>query len=97
MPTSRTNIILIVLGILILAAAGYLLFGQGATVGVLSEGASPASEAELTFLALTARIDPVDFDTSILQDPRFAALRDIRTSVTPEATGRFDPFAPFGR
>ena len=97
MPTSRTNVILLILGILVLAAAGYLLFGQGETSGVLSEGASPASEVELTFLALTARIDPVDFDTSILQDPPFSALRDIRTAIIPDAIGRFDPFAPLGR
>jgi hypothetical protein len=97
MPTSRTNIILLILGLLILGAAGYLLFGQSETLGVLPAGVSPASEAELTFLALTARIDPVDFDTSIFQDPRFAALRDIRTAIIPEAIGRFDPFAPLGR
>jgi ABC-type glycerol-3-phosphate transport system substrate-binding protein len=97
MHVSRTTVILIILALLLLAAAGYLLFGQNNGAGVLTSTASPASSAELTFISLTARIDPVEFDTSILKDPRFAALRDIRTAVTSETTGRTDPFAPLGR
>mgnify|MGYP003494791905 CR=1 FL=1 len=90
---SKTTGIAVVLGVLLLGAAAYLLFRPSTGVGVEALGA-PASEAELTFLTLTAKIDPVAFDTSILQDPRFVGLRDIRTAVIPEPSGRTDPFSP---
>ena len=94
MTASRNTIILVVLALLVLAAAGYLLFGRGEEEATLSGTGAPASEAELTFLNLTAQIEPVAFDTSILSDPRFNALRDLRTAVVPENSGRIDPFAP---
>lgn len=96
MPTSRTTIILIVLGLLVLGAAAYLLFGSQPSESAVSPAGTPGSEAEMTFLGLTAQIDPVAFDTSVLDDPRFKALRDIRTAILPEAPGRADPFAPLG-
>lgn len=97
MTTSRTTIILAILGILVLGAAGYMLFGAPSDQSVISASGAPGSEAELTFLTLTAQIDPVEFDTSVLEDPRFKALRDIRTNITPESAGRADPFAPLGQ
>lgn len=89
----RTVIILLVLGALVFLAGGYLLFtpDDGSAVSVEN---TPASEAELAFLALTAQIDPVAFTTNILSDPRFMMLQDIRIAIIPEATGRPDPFAP---
>lgn len=96
MPTSRTTIILIVLGLLVLGAAGYMLFGGSATGSAVAPSGAPGSEAEMTFLGLTAQIDPVAFETGILDDPRFKALRDIRTTIIPETAGRADPFAPLG-
>lgn len=96
MPTSRTTIILIVLGLLVLGAAAYLLFGNEPSDPALSASGAPGSEAEMTFLGLTAQIDPVAFDTSVLEDPRFKALQDIRTAIVPESAGRADPFAPLG-
>lgn len=96
MTTSRTTVILIVLALLVLAAAGYMLFGAPSEESALGPTGAPGSEAEMTFLTLTAQIDPVAFDTSVLDDPRFKALRDIRTAITPETPGRADPFAPLG-
>lgn len=93
---SRNTIILIVLALLVLAAAAYLLFGKGDVSSAVAPSGAPASQAELTFLTLTAQIDPVAFDTSVLEDERFMALRDIRTAIVPEASGRQDPFAPLG-
>ncbi len=86
---------LIVLGLIVLAAAGYLLLGKsdvGAAVTATTDG---KSIAESTFVNLTAEIEPVKFDTSILSDVRFKNLVDIHIIVTPEPTGRKDPFAPF--
>lgn len=93
---NRNNIILIIVGILILGAAAYMLFGAPSSQSGLSPAGAPGSEAEMTFLTLTAQIDPVEFDTDILDDPRFKALRDIRTAIVPESPGRADPFAPLG-
>lgn len=94
MNASRNTIILVILAVLVLAAAGYLLFGRGDATPTLQGTGAPASQAELTFLNLTAQIEPVAFDTSILSDSRFKALQDIRTVVVPEDAGRVDPFAP---
>jgi hypothetical protein len=94
---SKTTILVVVIGVLVLGAAGYLLFGQNSAPGVTATENTPATSAELTFIGLTAKIDPVEFDTSILKDPRFIALHDIRTAVVPEQAGRFDPFAPLGK
>ena len=90
---SRTTGIAVALGIILLGAAGYLLLRPASGAGVVAAGA-PASAAELTFITLTAQIDPVALDTSILQDARFIGLRDIRTAIIPEQTGRPDPFSP---
>lgn len=96
MPTSQTPVVLAILAIIVLAAAGYLLFGSNDEDAALEGTTAPASAAELAFLNLTAQIEPVAFDTSILSDPRFIALQDIRTAILPEPSGRLDPFAPLG-
>lgn len=94
---TQTTGILIVLGLLVLGAAGYLLFGTEDASSALSSSGAPVSGVEVTFLNLTAQIESVTFDTSILQDPRFRALQDLRIAVVEETTGRPDPFAPLGR
>ncbi|MCI0597790.1 hypothetical protein L0Y34_01835 [Candidatus Parcubacteria bacterium] len=91
---SRTTVILIILGLLVLSAAGYLLLNQGELQSGVTLDTPAATSAEQTFIALTAQLDPVSFDTSILSDSRFAALVDMRTIIVPEPTGRPDPFAP---
>ncbi len=91
---SRTNVILIVLAIIVAGAAAYMLFAKPDTQPGVSEAQAPGSEAESAFLSLTAEIGSISFDTSVFADPRFAALRDIRTAVVPETAGRPDPFAP---
>lgn len=95
MAMNKTTGIAIALGVILLGAAAYLMLRPSTAPGVSASGA-PASEAELTFITLTAKIDPVAFDTSILADPRFMGLRDIRTAIIPEPAGRIDPFAPLG-
>lgn len=93
---TRNTIILGILGLLILGAAGYLLFGKGSTTDGVSATAGPTSAVEQTFINLTAQLSPVSFNTSILTDARFNALQDLKTAVIPETTGRTDPFAPLG-
>lgn len=94
LPTQQSPIILIILAVLVLGAGAYMLFGQGGDTATVQTDASPVSEAEAVFLNLIAQIDPVEFDTSILEDPRFKILRDLRTPIQDEAIGRVDPFAP---
>lgn len=94
LPTQQSPIILIILAILVLGAGAYMLFGQGDSTDTLQSDASPVSEAEAVFLNLIAQIDPVEFDTSILDDPRFRILRDLRTPIQDEVIGRPDPFGP---
>lgn len=90
---SKTTIALIVAGIALVGAAGYLLFGQQSLEGAISTNTA-ATRAELTFLGLSERIDPVSFNSSITQDPRFMALQDIGIAIVDENAGRVDPFAP---
>lgn len=94
MAISRNTLIFGAIGLLILAAVWYVTFGAPDSSAIISADAAPATAAELTFLNLTARIDPVEFDTSILEDSRFQALRDIRTAIVPEVAGRPNPFMP---
>jgi len=39
-------------------------------------------------------LQPITFNTGIFSEPRFMALVDLATPITPETVGRFDPFAP---
>lgn len=96
MHLNKSTGVLIILALLVLGAAAYLMFGTDGAPGVTGETPA-ATGAEQTFLSLAARIDPVEFDTGILEDPRFTALVDIRTAITAESSGRIDPFAPLGR
>ncbi len=91
---AKNNIILAILGLLLLAAALYLLFGRSDTSSVINSNTGATSVAEQTFLNLTAQINPITFDASILSDPRFMALQDLKTAIVPESPGRTDPFAP---
>jgi hypothetical protein len=93
---SKSSIILIISVIALFGAAGYLLFGQSEVSGVMPEDTA-ATQAELTFLSLAARINPIEFDSSIVNDPRFMALQDIGIAIVEESQGRVDPFAPLGR
>jgi len=93
---SKSSLILIIAAIVLFAAAGYLLFGRTDLNSVLSEN-TEATQAEITFLGLAARIDPISFDASITKDPRFMVLQDIGIAIVDESAGRVDPFAPLGR
>ncbi len=93
MNINKSTGIFILIGLIVLAAAAYLLM-SGKEGSVLQASATPSSAAEMQFLSLTQQIDPVEIDTSILGDLRFTRLIDIRTDILPEASGRTDPFAP---
>lgn len=93
--TNRTNTLLIVLGVVVLLSAGWLFYQQADSATALSQS-GPQSGAEQTFISLAQQLDPISFPTAIFSDPRFTALSDTRTPLTPESAGRTDPFAPLG-
>lgn len=95
---NRNTLIAIAVGVVVLLAAGYMLFFKSDTSAV--DAGIPSSPAQAAFVSLTEQLKPVGgdgklgFNTSVLSDPRFLALVDIHTAILPEASGRKDPFAP---
>lgn len=95
---SKNTIILAICLIIVVAGLGwYFFFFTNNSDAALSSGPGTANDAELSFITLVSKIDPIVFDTTILADPRFTSRQDIKTTVVPEASGRRDPFAPLGR
>ncbi|MDB5190216.1 MAG: hypothetical protein JWN49_542 [Parcubacteria group bacterium] len=95
MNLTRNTLILIVCALIVLGGGAYyfFFFNTGTGAGVSGDTAI-ASDAELSFIALVSKLDPITFNTAILSDPRFTSRTDIRTTVVSETTGRKDPFAP---
>lgn len=93
--TKKQTSMLIAAAIVVAGIAVYFLWiRQPAVPNVSVAGSGVTSAAQATFLALAAQLQPVTFDASILSDPRFMALIDIKTMIVPEDAGRQDPFAP---
>lgn len=80
-------------GLVVVAGLVYFFFFSTAETDTVVSS-TPASDAELTFVNLASQLGTLEFDTSLLSDPRFMALVDVRTAIIPEASGRKDPFAP---
>lgn len=95
MALTKKTSIGIALAIVILGIAGYVFWMQpGADSTISVTGVGPTTEAQTTFLTLAGQLETVAFDQTILSDPRFTALIDIKTAIIPENEGRSDPFAP---
>lgn len=90
----KPNTILIVVATLIVAAGAYWYFFTGTGNQPPITTSVVTNQAQLHFQTLTDELKPISFNTSIFSDPRFTVLVDITTQVTPESTGRLDPFAP---
>lgn len=94
MALSKNTSILIAGGIVVLGLVAYFVWMQPEEESVSVASYGPAGEAQATFLTLAAQLEPVGFDASVLSDPRFTKLIDIKTVIVPENGGRTDPFAP---
>lgn len=95
MNASNKNItFLIAGGIVVLGLVAYFLWMRPQTDETVSVADGPASSAQAVFIRLAEQLEPVAFDASVLADPRFTALVDIKTTIVPEPSGRTDPFAP---
>jgi hypothetical protein len=92
---SKTTIVLAaILAASLVWAVVHFFFIKDTSGAVVSVSGAPESQAEIAFLDLATQLDGISFDTSFLTDSRFANLVDIRNAITPEASGRKDPFAP---
>lgn len=91
MKLNSTFIIVIVL-VIGAVAAWYFFTGTTGDQPPLTESTSINTE-ETEFKALINEL-PTSFDTGIFSDPRFNALVDLSTKISPEPSGRLDPFAP---
>ncbi len=93
MTSSKKTTVAIAAGIVILGLVAYFLWLRPSPDDNVSvEGFETLNEAQATFLTLAAQLEPVAFDASILNDPRFLSLVDIKTVIAPEVEGRNDPF-----
>lgn len=91
------NILIIGAGTLILAAGAYWYFFTGTGNDSPLTASQQPNEAQSRFETLISELQPITFDLSIFNDPRFQSLSNISTPITPEPAGRSDPFSTLGR
>ena len=84
-----------IISAIIVALGAYWFFftDSGNDVPLVTEGGDVTS-AETEFKLLVSELSSIKFNKEIFSDPRFMALVDLSTQVTPESSGRLDPFAP---
>ena len=91
----KSNTTIVIILTLILAAGAYWYFFTGSGNQPPLTSSSPTENAAQTqFQSLVSELTPISFNTAIFSDPRFAALIDLTTPVSPEPSGRLDQFAP---
>lgn len=92
---NRQNALLVALPLMLVFAYWYFFTGPSSTTPLsVSTTSSPAGQQ---FIELSGKLNALNFNTAIFQDPRFTALVSLETPITPENKGRVDPFAPLGR
>mgnify|MGYP001552569373 CR=1 FL=1 len=85
---------LLILAVLIVAGAAYWFFFTGNGNQPPLTAGQGQSAAQAQFQTLVGELAPIKFDTTLFSDPRFTSLVNLSTPITPEPTGRTDPFAP---
>lgn len=95
---SRSTLVFVICLVIVAGGMGYyFFFFNSSTDAALTSSTTSVSGAEMSFVTLVTKLDPIVFDTSVLADPRLTARQNIRTAIVPETSGRRDPFAPIGR
>lgn len=94
-PSSQT--LLIILAAIVVAGGGYWYFFTGTGNDAPLTATQDNSAAQEEFASLVSELAPISFDTGIFSDARFGALVDLATPITPEPSGRPDPFAPLSK
>jgi len=91
----KSNNILLIILTLVLFAAAYWYFFTGTTGNEPPLTASvEENQAATQFKMLVTELSTITFNTDIAKDPRFNALVDFTTPISPESAGRLDPLAP---
>lgn len=91
MKFDKNTLILIAVTIMAAAGAYWFFFSGSGNQPPLTAGAP--SSAQSQFETLVGQLTPITFNTKIFDDARFRSLVDLTTAVTPEESGRPDPFA----
>lgn len=88
----KSNVIQISIAAIVVAAGAYWYFFTGTgNEPPLTESTSE-NLAQVQFQTLMSTL-PISFNTAIFSDSRFNALVDLTTQISPESSGRLDPFA----
>lgn len=90
----KLNVVTLVIVTLALIAGAYWFLFMGAEDQSLLSVTDAQNPAQEQFQRLTSQLGPISFDSSIFSDPKFTSLVSLATPVTPEESGRLDPFAP---
>jgi flagellar basal body-associated protein FliL len=91
----KSSIISTIIVVIVLAAGAYWYFFVGTgNQAPLTTSAPSGNAAQTQFQALVSELQPISFNTTIFSDPKFSALVNLATAITPEPAGRLDPFAP---
>ena len=87
--------VLIGISILVVVAGVYWYVStQTGNEPPLTASTTAENPVQMQFQALVGELQSISFNTSIFTDLRFNALIDLTTPVSPEPSGRSDPFAP---
>ncbi len=82
-----------IIALIVVVGGMYWYFSSGTEQLPLTVGET-GNQAQTKFQNLVSELQSISFNTAIFSDPRFNALVDITTPISPETTGRLDPFAP---
>ena len=94
MKKPNLNTLFLIIAAVVVLVGLYWFFFTGTTQEPPLYAGAVQDKAQAQFETLIGQLEPITFDLSVLSDPRFKALVDLATPVTPEPVGRTDPFAP---
>lgn len=92
----KRNVVIIIIITLLLGALAFWYFATTSGNQAPLSATATNSAAQTQFQGLVEELQSITFDTSIFSNPKFTSLVDITTPVSPEPTGRTDPFATIG-
>jgi hypothetical protein len=82
---------------LVIAAGAYWYFSTQTGNETTLTANVEENQTQTQFKMLVSEMNTISLSgdaISIFSDPKFLALTDLATQVTPEESGRLDPFAP---
>lgn len=94
--SSMIKNIIVICGLIALAAVGYYLFVAQRSASLNGTGLDSSSQANIelnSFLIRLQELETIDLSNSLFSDARFRSLQDNSKTITPAAVGRVNPFA----